>query len=109
MGDFNCELQRNVEGYTGQWCTTQRKDNGHGEEILVLMRSFDLFAVDTLFKPQRKVWGKDGKMHYCNVTHGKERGEEAEETRLYLCFQSVERNDKKRGDKVGSINTPVRT
>ena len=32
MGDLNCELQCNVENCTGQWCMTQRKDNGHGEE-----------------------------------------------------------------------------
>ena len=69
MGDFNCELQRNVQGCTGQWCMTQRKDNGHGEDILVLMRKHDLFAVDTLFKPARKSWGEEGKMRYCNATY----------------------------------------
>ena len=41
---------------------TKRKDNGHGEKILELMREFDLFAVDTLFKPARKAWGKDKKI-----------------------------------------------
>ena len=66
MGDLNCELQRNVKGYTGKWCVTKRKDNGHGEEILALMRAFDLFAADTLFKPERKAWGKEGKLRYCN-------------------------------------------
>ena len=55
MGDLNCELQRHQKGCTGKWCMNTRKDNGHGEEILTLMRSFDLFAVDTLFKPERKV------------------------------------------------------
>ena len=58
MGDMNCELQRNVQGCTGKWCMTTRKDEGHGEEVLNLMRSFDLFAVDTLFKPARKAWGE---------------------------------------------------
>ena len=48
---------------------TQRKDNGHGEEMLNLMRSFDLFAVDTLFKPERKVWGEEKKLRYCNATY----------------------------------------
>ena len=48
---------------------TQRKDNGHGEEILVLMRSHELFAVDTLFKPVRKAWGKKGRLRYCNATY----------------------------------------
>ena len=69
MGDLNCELQRNVQGCTGKWCMTTRKDNGHGEEILDLMRNFDLFAVDTLFKPARKAWGEEGKMRYCNATY----------------------------------------
>ena len=48
---------------------TQRKDNGHGEDVLELMREFDLFAVDTLFKPARKAWGKEKKMRYCNATY----------------------------------------
>ena len=69
MGDLNCELQRNVEGCTGKWCMTKRKDNGYGEDVLVLMRNFDLFAVDTLFKPTRKAWGKEGKLRYCNATY----------------------------------------
>ena len=37
---------------------TKKKDSGHGEEVLELMRQYDLFAVDTLFKLVRKVWGK---------------------------------------------------
>ena len=69
MGDFNCELQRNVENCTGKWCMTRSKDSGHGEQILELMRSFDLFAVDTLFKPARKQWGEKKKMRYCNATY----------------------------------------
>ena len=48
---------------------TQRKDNGHGEEMLNLMRSIDLFAVDTLFKPERKAWGEEKKLRHCNATH----------------------------------------
>ena len=58
MGDFNCELQRNVQGCTGKWCVTQRKDNGNREEILTLMCQFDLFTVDTLFKPVKKNMGR---------------------------------------------------
>ena len=59
MGDLNCELQRNVEGCTGKWSMTKRKDNGHGEEVLALMWTFNLFTVDTLFKPSsRKTWGE---------------------------------------------------
>ena len=48
---------------------TKNKDKGHGEETLELMREFDLFTVDTLFKPARKTWGKDEKLRYCNATH----------------------------------------
>ena len=71
MGDFNCQLRRNVSGCTGKWCMTKRKDNGHGEEMLNLLRRFDLFAVDTLFKPARKALGEKKRMRYCtgNVTH----------------------------------------
>ena len=69
MGDMNCELQRNVQGCTGKWCMTTRKDNGHGEQMLTLMRNYDLFAVDTLFKPKKKAWGEDKKMRYCNATY----------------------------------------
>ena len=77
MGDLNCELQRNVENCTGKWCMTKRKDNGRGEQILELMREFDLFAVDTLFKPARKAWGKEKKLRYCNATYmAKKRREE---------------------------------
>jgi len=69
MDDLNCELQRYVKGCTGKWCMTQRKDNGHGEEILTLLRNFDLFAVDTLFKPVRKAWGEEKRLRYCNATY----------------------------------------
>ena len=54
-GDFNCQLQCNVQGCTGKWSMTERDDGGHGSEMLNLMREFDLFAVDTLFKPKRKM------------------------------------------------------
>ena len=67
MGDFNCELHRNAENCTGTLCMIRNKDSGHGEKILELMRSFDLFVVDTLFKPARKSWGEKKKMRFCNV------------------------------------------
>ena len=69
MGDMNCELQRNVQGCTGKWSMTKKKDNGHGEDVLEIMRQFDLFAVDTLFKSVRKTWGKEGEMRYYNASH----------------------------------------
>ena len=37
--------------------------------MLTLMRNYDLFAVDTLFKPKKKAWGEDKKMRYCNATY----------------------------------------
>ena len=47
----------NTKKRTGQqWCMTQRADEkGHGDEILGLMREYDLFASDTLFKPEKKM------------------------------------------------------
>ena len=59
MGDFNYQLRRNVPGYTGKWCMTTRPDNGHGGEMLNLLRKHDLFAADTLpvFKSKKKRWG----------------------------------------------------
>ena len=68
-GDFNCQLQRHVKGCTGKWCMTTRPDNGHGNKVLDLMRNFDLFAADTLFKPQRKSWGPKRQKHLCNATY----------------------------------------
>ena len=87
MGDLNCELQRNVENCTGKWCMTKRKDNGHGEKILELMREFDLFAVDTLFKPARKAWGKEKKMRCCNATY-MAKNEERRPKKLYCILVS---------------------
>ena len=52
MGDFNCELQRNVQGCTGKWLMNKRPDNGHSKDIISLMRAQDLFAVDSLFRPK---------------------------------------------------------
>ena len=88
MGDLNCELQRNVENCTGQWSMTKRKDNGHGEEVLDLMRAFDLFAVDTLFKPERKAWGKNKKMRYCNATYMAKDSEKRPRKLDYICVSN---------------------
>ena len=54
MGDFNCELQRNVAGCTGRWFMNKRPDKGHSAQVMSLLRDHDLFAVDSLFKPKRK-------------------------------------------------------
>ena len=45
-----------------------KPQQGHGEKILDLMRSYD-----TMFKPKRKMWGD--KYRYCNATDmSKEKG-----------------------------------
>ena len=54
MGDFNCELQRNVAGCTGRWVMNKRADKGHSSQVMSLLRDHDLFAVDSLFKPKKK-------------------------------------------------------
>ena len=69
LGDFNCQLPRNVEGCTGKWSMTTRSDNAHGDKILDLMRAYDLFATDTLFKPVKKRWGNGKRKRLCNTTY----------------------------------------
>ena len=70
LGDFNCELQRNVPGCTGRWCMNQRPDNGHSEEVMDLLRTFDLFAVDSLFRPKKKCVTKfSTHKRVCNATY----------------------------------------
>ena len=66
-GDLNCQLQRNVQGCTGQWSMTKHANKGHGDRILDMMRSHDLCAIDTYFKPKRKKWGDNHR--YCNATY----------------------------------------
>ena len=41
-GDFNCQLQRSVQGCTGKWCMTKYENKGHGNKILDMMRAHDL-------------------------------------------------------------------
>ena len=33
MGDFNCEIERNIQGCTGKWLMNQRPDDGHSKEL----------------------------------------------------------------------------
>ena len=68
-GDLNCQLQRNVPGFTGKWCMTTKPDGGHGDEMLELMRLHELFAVDTLCKPAEKRWGAEGRKRLCNASY----------------------------------------
>ena len=85
--DFNCQIQKNVQGCTGQWCMTKIPNiNGHGEEILNLIREYDLFAVDTSFKPGRKLWKH--RYRYCNATY-LPKDEDKRPTKLdYLCVSN---------------------
>ena len=87
-GDFNCQLQRHVKGCTGKWCMTKRPDNGHSEDVLELMRSYDLFAADTMFKPAKKTWGPKKRKHICNATY-LQKDNERRPTKLdYFCVSN---------------------
>ena len=69
MGDFNCELQRNVQGYTDRWLMNKSPDDGHSDKVMDLLRAHDLFAVDSLFRPKRKAIGQGKKSRICNATY----------------------------------------
>ena len=69
-GDLNCQLKRNVPGRTGQWSMTKRhEEKGHDQVILEMMTQADLFAVDTIFKPEAKYWGNGKRKRLCNATY----------------------------------------
>ena len=68
MGDLNCELERNVQGCTGRWLMNTRPDDGHSADIISLMRSQDLFAVDSMFRPKRRKMFTQKKKRLCNAT-----------------------------------------
>ena len=69
-GDFNCQLKRNIPGLTGQWAMTkQHEKKGHDKELLDLMRTYELFAVDTKFKPKARHWANTKKKRVCNATY----------------------------------------
>ena len=87
MGDFNCQLRRNVSGVTGQWCMTKKPDNGHGEAMLELLRSYDLCAADTFFKPARKRWGESKRKRACNATYLAKDENRRPRKLDYLCFE----------------------
>ena len=54
----------------------KRKDDGHSDKVIELLRAHDLFAVDSLFCPKRKnMFCTDKKKRYCNATYlQKEKG-----------------------------------
>ena len=69
-GEFNCQLRRNIKGLTGKWSMTQKhEDKGHDQELLDVMRTHELFAIDTYtkFKSQKKTWSKRKRL--CNATY----------------------------------------
>ena len=48
----------------------KRKDDGHSEKVIELLRSQGLFAVDSLFYPKRKnIFCTDKKRRYYNATY----------------------------------------
>ena len=66
--DFNCQLKRNIQGLTGQWSMTQSHEKqGHDQNLLDLMRTYELSAADTYFKPKSKLWS--GRKRVCNATY----------------------------------------
>ena len=71
MDDFNCELQRNVQVCTGRWFMNTRPDKGHISLVMSLLHDYDLFAVDSLFRPKRKhMFNPDMKRkRECNATY----------------------------------------
>ena len=69
MGDFNCELQRNIKGCTGKWLMNKRADNGHSKELVNVMRAHDLFAIDSMFKPKRSNMFQKQRKRVCSATY----------------------------------------
>ena len=67
-GDFNCQLRRNVQGFTGPWSMTNKNEKvDHDNEVLDLMRRFDLFVIDIKFKSHRRLCS--GKLRRCNTIY----------------------------------------
>ena len=85
-GDFNCQLQRSVQGCTGKWCMTKYENKGHGNKILDMMRAHDLCAVGTFFKPKRKKW--QGQYRHCNATYIPKDGKRRPTKLDYLCVSN---------------------
>ena len=48
--------------------TKENETRGHDNDVLDLMRKYELFAIDTKFKPKKKLW-KTKKKRLCNVTY----------------------------------------
>ena len=65
---------------------TKRPDEGHEEQMLDLMRENDLFAVGTLFKPKKKMWG--GKIRICNATYRSKEAGKRPRKLDYICVSN---------------------
>jgi hypothetical protein len=63
--------------------TKKANKKGHGEQILDLMRTYDLFATGTSFRPKKKLWQVQHRR--CNATYI-QKDEKKRPTKLdYLC------------------------
>ena len=68
ISEVSCQLKRNVSGLTGKWSMTQKhEEQGHDEDLIDTIRTHELFAVDTNFKPKKKFWSKRNRL--CNATY----------------------------------------
>ena len=69
MNDFNYELQRNIQGYTGKSFMNRRSDNGHGDDLVNVLKAHDLFAVDSLLRPKRSHMFCNQHKRVCDSTY----------------------------------------
>ena len=53
LGDFNEQLQANIQGVTGKW--TGGKESANDEKIVEMMRLNNLIAANILFQPSNSV------------------------------------------------------
>lgn len=47
--------------------TSKDEEKGHDKQVLDLMRQYNLFAVGTSFKPEKRIWS--GKLRRFNATY----------------------------------------
>ena len=73
-GDFNCQLKRNIPGLTGKWAMTkQHEKQGHDQELLDFMSTYELFVADTNFKPRARLWANSKRKRTTYLPKHKER------------------------------------
>ena len=49
--------------------TKQHETKGHDQELLDLMRKYELFTIDTKFKPKSKLWPNQKRKRLCKATY----------------------------------------